>query len=209
MLKLWWGAPEGDLISLAWQVRPPPFLTGHSTGVNCIFTLVLPCEKFAESSDNQFHSAYSTLLRYHRALCLGRRDDRVQRISQASNIKKPTCFMGTSWIVGSDEGHDSAIRSVCLFCHRTPASATLCQHAKYKNISLSAKIGFLQRFFNDKTSFWLFGGKRLIAKLVRGNFYTFWSFHFFSNCSYEWKHVKVNLPTINQCYMLCLKSLDH
>ena len=42
-------------------------------------------------------------LRYHRALCLGRRDDRIRRISQASNIKKPTRFMGTSWIVGSDK----------------------------------------------------------------------------------------------------------
>ena len=69
-------------------------------------------------------------LRYHRALCLGRRDDRIRRISQASNIKKPTRFMGTSWIVGSDEGHDSAIRSVCLFCYRTSISATLCQDAK-------------------------------------------------------------------------------
>ena len=69
-------------------------------------------------------------LRYHRALCLGRRDDRIRRISQASNIKKPTRFMGTSWIVGSDEGHDSAIRSVCLFRYRTSISATLCQDAK-------------------------------------------------------------------------------
>ena len=124
-------------------------------------------------------------LRYHRALCLGRQDDRIRRISQASNFKKPTRFTVTSWIVGSDEGHDSAIRSVCLFCHRRVTSATLCQHAKYKNISLSAKIGFLLHFFNDKTSFWLFGGKRLIAKLVRGNFYTFWLFQFFSNCSFE------------------------
>ena len=99
---------------------------------------------------------------YHRALCLGRQDDRIRRISQASNI------MGTSWIVGSDKGHNSAIRSVFLFCYRTSTSATLCQDEKYKkkNISLSAKIGFLQHFLNDETSFWLFGGKRLIAKLA-------------------------------------------
>ena len=61
--------------------------------------------------------------------------------------------MGTSWIVGSDEGHDSAIRSVCLFCYRTSTSANLCRDEKYKNITFSAKIGFLQHFFNDKTRF--------------------------------------------------------
>ena len=100
-------------------------------------------------------------LRYHRALCLGRQDDRIRRISQASNFKKPTRFTGTSWIVGSDKGHNSAIWSVCLFCHRRSISATLCQDAKYKkkNISLSAKIGFLQHLFNDKTSFDCLGGK--------------------------------------------------
>ena len=116
---------------------PPPFLTAHSTGVDCIFTLVLPCETFAKSSDDQPHSAYPTLLRYHRALCLGRRDDRIRRISQASNVKKPTRFTVTSWIVGSDEGHDSAIRSVCLFCHITPTSATLCQ-LMFGNITTSS-----------------------------------------------------------------------
>ena len=127
MLKLWWGAPEGDLLSLAWQVRPPPFLTAHSRGVDCIFTLVLPCETFAKPSDDQPYLAYSTLLRYHRALRLGRRDDWIRRISQSSIVKKPTRFTVTSWIVGSDEGHNSAIQSVCLFCHITPTSATLCQ----------------------------------------------------------------------------------
>ena len=40
MLKLWWGTPEGDMLSLGWQVRPPTFLTAHSTGVDRIFTLV-------------------------------------------------------------------------------------------------------------------------------------------------------------------------
>ena len=45
-------------------------------------------------------------LRYHRALCLGRRDDRIRRISQASNVKEPTRFMVTSWIVGGGKGHD-------------------------------------------------------------------------------------------------------
>ena len=40
-----------------------------------------------------------------------------------------------------------------------------------KSISLSAKIGFLQRMI--KVFDWL------IAKLIRGNFYTLWSFHFF------------------------------
>ena len=69
-------------------------------------------------------------VRYHRALCLGRQDDRIRRISQASNIKKPTRFMGTSWIVGSDKGHDSVIQSICLFCYWLSTSATLCQDAK-------------------------------------------------------------------------------
>ena len=96
MLKLWGGAPEGDLLRLAWQVRPPPFLTVHSAGVDCIFTLVLPCETFTESSDDQIHPAYPTLLRYHRVLCLGIRDDRIRRISQASKVKKPTRFIVTS-----------------------------------------------------------------------------------------------------------------
>ena len=50
--------------------------------------MVLPCETFAESSNNQLHSAYPTLLRYHRALCLVRQDDRIRPISQASNVKK-------------------------------------------------------------------------------------------------------------------------
>ena len=46
-------------------------------------------------------------LKYHRALCLGRQDDRIRRISQASNVKEPTRFMVTSWIVVSDKGHNS------------------------------------------------------------------------------------------------------
>ena len=104
-----------------------PFPTAHSTGVYCIFTLVLPCETFAESSDDQLHLAYPTLLRYHRALCLGRRDDWIRRISQTCNVKKPTRFIVTSWIVGSDEGHNSAIRSVFLFCYGTSTSATFCR----------------------------------------------------------------------------------
>ena len=115
LLKLWWRAPEGDLLSLARQVKPP-FLTAHCTGVYCIFTLVLPCETFAKSLDGQPILAYPTVLRYHRAICLGRRDDQIRRITQASNVKKPTCFIVKSWIVRSDEGHDSAIWSICLFC---------------------------------------------------------------------------------------------
>ena len=31
----------------------------------------------------------------------------------------------------------------------------------------------------------LFGGKRFIKKLIRGNFNTPWSFQFISNCSFE------------------------
>ena len=95
--------------------------------MDCIFTLVLYCETFAESSDNQLYSANSTFPRYHRALCLGTRDDRIRLTSQASNVKKLTCFIVASWIVGSDKGHDSAIRSVGLFCHKMSTSATLCQ----------------------------------------------------------------------------------
>ena len=76
-------------------------------------------------------------LRYHRALCHGRRDDRIRRISQAFHAKKPTLFIVTSWIIGNDEGHDSAIRSVCLSCYRTPNSATLCQDM-FGNITTSS-----------------------------------------------------------------------
>ena len=59
-----------------------------------------------------------------------------------------------------------------------PLSARM-QYIKKK--SLSANIGFLQHFFFiDKTSFFLlFGDKRLIAKHVRVNYYTIWSFNFF------------------------------
>ena len=70
-------------------VKAPTFLRAHATGVDCIFTMVLPCETFAESSDDQLLLAYPTPLRYHRAICLGKRDDRIRRISQASNVKKP------------------------------------------------------------------------------------------------------------------------
>ena len=119
-------------------------------------------------------------LRYHRALCLGRRDDRIRRISQASNFKKPTRFMGTSWIVGSNEGHDSAIQSVFLFYNRTSSSTTLCQDEKHKKKHfIFCQNRVLRHFLNDKTSFWLFGEKRLIAKLIRGNFYTLWYFQFY------------------------------
>ena len=107
-------------------------------GVDCIFTLVLHCETFAESSDDQLHSGYPTLLRCHREpFRLGRWDEQIQRISQASNVKQPTCFIVTSWIVGSDEGHKSAIRSVCLFCHKTSISATLRQDM-FGNITTSS-----------------------------------------------------------------------
>jgi hypothetical protein len=68
--------------------------------------------------------------RYHRAFCLGRRVDPIRWISQASNVKEPTRFMVTSWIVGSDKGHDSAIWSVFFFCYRTSTSTTLCQDEK-------------------------------------------------------------------------------
>ena len=87
MLKLWCPS-QLSLVSGCRNsgARPPTFLTAHSTGVGCIFTLLLPCETFAPLG-----------LRYHRALCLGRRDGRIRRISQASNIKKPTRFIGTSW----------------------------------------------------------------------------------------------------------------
>ena len=59
------------------------------------------------------------------------------RIIQASNVKKPTRFIVTSWIVGSDKGHNSAIRSVCLLCHRTSMSATLCNDM-FGNITTSS-----------------------------------------------------------------------
>ena len=47
-----------------WSVKPcmagkaPPFLRAHSRVVDYIFRLVLPCETFAESSDDKQHSAW-------------------------------------------------------------------------------------------------------------------------------------------------------
>ena len=138
MLKLWWGAPEGDLLSLTWQVRPPlsfPHSQLHRSGLYiCIGSALWNIRRILRRPDPL---AYPTLLKYHRALCLGRQNDRIRRISQASNVKKPTRFIVTSWIVGSDEGHDSAIRSVCFFCHRTSKSATLCQDM-FGNITTSS-----------------------------------------------------------------------
>ena len=55
MLKLW--CPAQLVIGCRNSGGPPPFLTAHSTGVDCIFTLLLPCETFAESSE-QLHSAW-------------------------------------------------------------------------------------------------------------------------------------------------------
>ena len=54
-----------------------------------------------------------------------------------------------------------------------------------------------KHFFNDQISLGLFWGGKLIAKLLRGYFNTFWSFHI-SNCSFERKHVKISLHTINE-----------
>ena len=54
------GEEPQKVICLALHNRwapPPTFLKAHSTWVDCIFTLVLPCETFAESSD-QLHSAW-------------------------------------------------------------------------------------------------------------------------------------------------------
>ena len=59
-----------------------------------------------------------------------------------------------------------------------------------------------------KDFFLLFGGKRVIAKLIRGNFYTVWSFQFFFFKLKFWRKTWKNChPTINQWYMLW--SLDH
>ena len=66
-----------------------------------------------------------------------------------------------------------------IFWIRTSRFVTLCQDAKYGNISLSAKIGFLGSFFIDKKkSFGLFRGEKLIAKLVKVKYYMSWSFNF-------------------------------
>ena len=125
--------------------HPPPLLTAHSTGVDCIFTLVLPCETFAESSDDQLHSAWGIT----EPFVLGDEMTESGGLVRLPTSRSQHVSLSRLEFVGSDEGHDSAIRSVCLFCHRTPTSATFCQDAKYKNISLSAKIGFLQPFLND------------------------------------------------------------
>ena len=57
MLKLWCPA-QLPLVSGCQNSGAPPttFLTAHSTGVDCIFTLLLPCETVAESSE-ELHSA--------------------------------------------------------------------------------------------------------------------------------------------------------
>ena len=160
MLKLWWEAPEGDLLILAWQVRPPHFPHSqlHRSG---FFSYI----GSALWNIGRILRPAPLGLRYHRALYLGRRDDQIRRICQAFNVKEPTRFMVKSWIVGSDQGHDSAIRSVFLFCYQTSTSASLCQDEKYK-----------------KKTF---------------------QFFFFK------LHDKIYLPSINQWYMLYLKSLDH
>ena len=60
-----------------------------------------------------------------------------------------------------------------FFFIRTSRSAMLCQDAKCRNISSSAKKGVLQHFLNHKTSVGLLGWKRLYARLVRVNIYMF------------------------------------
>ena len=58
MLKLWCPAQLPLVSGCRNSGAPPPtFLTAHSTGVDCIFTLLLPCETFAESSE-LLHSAW-------------------------------------------------------------------------------------------------------------------------------------------------------
>ena len=58
MLKLWCPAQLPLVSGCRNSGAPPPtFLTAHSTKVDCIFTLLLPCETVAESSDDKLHSA--------------------------------------------------------------------------------------------------------------------------------------------------------
>ena len=120
----------------------------------------------------------SLCVRYHRALCLGRRDDRIRRISQASLTSRSqhvswSCLESSEVTKGTILPFDpSAFSAIEL--QPLPLSARM-QKKKW----FSAKIGFLQHFLNDKTSFWLFGKKMLIAKLVKGNIYKLWSFQFF------------------------------
>ena len=64
-----------------------------------------------------------------------------------------------SGIVQGWEITNKSIRTVAIFLIRMSRSATLCQDA-----SLSAKIGFYNTFFNDKTSFGLFGGEMVNYK---------------------------------------------
>ena len=73
------------------------------------------------------------------------------------------------------------------------------------------KEDFLWQFFNDKISLGLFWAEQFIEKNFSGVILTpFDRFSFFlSNCSCEWKHDKIYLPTINQWYMMYLKWLDH
>ena len=155
-------------------MRPPsPFLTAHSTGVDCIFTLVLPCETFAESSDDQLHLAWGITDPFVLGDKMTESGGLVRlpalRSHHVSLSRLESSEVTKGTIVPFDPSAFSAIEGLAL-----PLS-----------FHCLPKLGFYNTFFNDKTSFWLFGGKRLIAKLVRGNFYMFWSFQFFSNCSFE------------------------
>ena len=127
MLKLWWA---------------------HSTGVDCILTLVLPCETFDESSEDQ---AYPTLLRYHRALCLRRQDDQIRQISQASNIKQN--FPKTPRHGGNGEEKTESKNTWTFFSHHfSPISGTL---FFFRTLKLASPLSLMYWNFSG-SGFWIF-----------------------------------------------------
>ena len=138
MLKHWWFIPECDLLSLAWQVRP--LVSSQPSSQEWTVYSHWSCPVKHSPNPQILISIWPILIFWGICICIGRRDDQIRQISQASNIKKPTHFLVTSWIVGSDEGHDSAIRSVWLFCHITSTSATLYQDMFGNITTSSAKV---------------------------------------------------------------------
>ena len=152
MLKLWWGAPTGYVLILSWQVRPPPlFLTAHSTGVDCMVTLVMSCETFAESSD-QLHSAWGITEPFVLGEEMTKSGELVKLLTWRSQhvswsrLESLEVTKGT--ILPLDPSSFSAIERIPL-----PLSARM----KKKKHLIICQNRVLQHFLNDKTIFWLFG----------------------------------------------------
>ena len=204
MLKLWCPA-QLPLVSGCRNSGAPPHFSHSPLNRSGLYIYIsLACETFAESS-KQLYSAWGITEPFVLGDEMTKSGGLVRLLtsrSQHVSWARPGSLKVTKGtIVPFNPSSFSTIERPPL-----PLSAGMKIFIKKtlkKNLSLSAKIGFLQHFLNDKTSFWLFGGKRLIAKLIRGNFDTLWSYHFFSsNCSFEWKHGTIYLPTISVLHVV-------